>query len=186
MLHAQAILTAKGVSMVSHRTLLLSVIGSVITCALPAAKAQGLSAQDRMFMENAAKGGMHEVHMGRLGIERGQSEAVKGLCQRLINDHNMAYKDLEALAKQKGVTLPADDAKVVSPAPLATKSGTDFDREFAKLIIEDHQRDIAAFEKEAGSGSDPELRNWASKALPTLRAHLTEAQAIPKAASNLQ
>ena len=49
-------------------------------------------------MENAAKGGMQEVHMGRLGIERGQSEAVKGLCQRLINDHNTANKDLEALA----------------------------------------------------------------------------------------
>ena len=172
--------------MVSHRTLLLSVVASVITCALPAIEAQGLSAQDRMFIENAAKGGMHEVHMGRLGIERGQSEAVKGLCQRLINDHNMAHRDLETLAKQKGVTLPADDAKVVSPAPLAVKSGTDFDQEFVKMLIEDHQNDIAAFEREANSGSDPELRNWASKALPTLRAHLTEAQAIPKAANNLQ
>ena len=87
---------------------------------------------------------------------------------------------------QKGVTLPADDAKVVSPAPLAAKSGTDFDQEFVKMIIQDHQNDIAAFEKEASSGSDPDLKNWASKALPTLRAHLTEAQAIPKAASNLQ
>ena len=172
--------------MVSHRTLLLSVIGSVITCALPAVEAQGLSAQDRTFLENAAKGGMHEVRMGRLGIERGQSEAVKGLCQRLINDHNTANKDLEALAKQKGVTLPADDAKVVSPAPLVAKSGTDFDQEFVKMIIQDHQNDIAAFEKEASFGSDPDLKNWASKALPTLRAHLTEAQDIPKAASNLQ
>jgi putative membrane protein len=166
--------------MVSNRMLLLSVIGSVITCGLPAIEAQGLSAQDRMFMENAAKGGMQEVHMGRLGIERGQSEAVKGLCQRLINDHNTANKDLEALAKQKGVTLPADDAKVVSSIPLATKSGSDFDQEFVKMIVEDHQKDIAAFEKEASSGSDPDLKNWASKALPTLRAHLTEAQAIPK------
>jgi hypothetical protein len=50
--------------MVSHRTLVLSVIGSVITCALPALKAQGLSTQDRTFLENAAKGGMHEVRMG--------------------------------------------------------------------------------------------------------------------------
>ena len=172
--------------MANNRTLLLSVIGSVIACGLPAIGAQGLSDQDRIFMESAAKGGMHEVHMGRLGIERGQSEAVKGLCQRLINDHNTANKDLETLAKQKGVTLPADDAKVVSPAPSVAKSGTDFDQEFVKMIIQDHQKDIAAFEKEASSASDPDLRNWASKALPTLRAHLTEAQAIPKAANNLQ
>jgi putative membrane protein len=177
---APMILSAKGVSMVTNRILLLSVIGSVIAWGLPAIEAQGLSDQDRIFMENAAKGGMHEVHMGRLGIERGQSEAVKGLCQRLINDHNTANKDLETLAKQKGVTLPADDAKIVFSTPLATKSGADFDREFARLIIEDHQKDIAAFEKEASSGSDPDLRDWARKALPTLRAHLTEAQAIPK------
>jgi putative membrane protein len=166
--------------MLLKKTLFLGVIGSVINCGLPAIKAQSLSAQDQMFMENAAKGRMHEVHMGRLGIERGQSEAVKGLCQRLINDHNTANKDLESLAKQKGVTLSADDAKVVSPIPLATKSGSDFDQEFVKMIVEDHQKDIAAFEKEASSGNDPDLKNWASKALPTLRAHLKEAQAIPK------
>jgi putative membrane protein len=166
--------------MVRNRILLGSVIGAVIAGVLPAGRAQGLSAQDRMFMENAVRGGMHEAHMGRLGIEHGQSEAVKGLCQRLINDHNTANKELEALAKQKGVPLPADDAKVVSSMPLATKNGSDFDQEFAKLIIEDHQKDIAAFEKEVSSGSEPDIKNWAIKALPSLRAHLVEAQAIPK------
>jgi putative membrane protein len=46
--------------------------------------------------------------------------------------------------------------------------------------VEDHQKDIAEFEKEARSGNDPDLKNWASKTLPTLRAHLAEAQALPK------
>ncbi len=166
--------------MATHKMLPLAAIAAAIICRLSAIEAQGLSAQDQMFMENAARGGMHEARMGRLGIKRGQSEAVKGLCQRLINDHNTANKDLESLAKQKGVTLPADDAKVVFSTPLAAKSGADFDREFARLIIEDHQKDIAAFEKEASAGTDPDLKNWAAKALPALRAHLAEAQAIPQ------
>ena len=48
---------------------------------------------------------------GILGSSRGQSQAVKGFSQRLINDHNMANQELAKLAKQKGVSLPGDDAE---------------------------------------------------------------------------
>jgi putative membrane protein len=163
--------------MLFHTRLLLSGAAALALLGLPGLQAQQPSAQDRTFMEDAAKGGMHEVHMGHLGIERGQSQAVKGFAQRLINDHNMANQELATLAKQKGVLLLGDDAKMIS-MPLATKSGADFDKEFARAMIEDHQKDISAFEKEASSGNDPDVKNWASKTLPTLRAHLAEAQAL--------
>ena len=91
--------------------LLLGATAGFALCGLPAIQAQQLSAQDRTFMEDAAKGGMHEIQMGHLGIERGQSQAVKGFSQRLINDHNLANRELAALAKQRGVMLPADEAK---------------------------------------------------------------------------
>lgn len=137
--------------------------------------AQNLSQQDQKFVQDAAKGGMMEVHMGQLGMKRGTSPAVKSLSQHLINDHNAANRELAALAKQKGVSLPGDDAQMAASMPFATKSGEDFDKEFARTAVEDHQKDIADFEKEASSGNDPDLKNWASKTLPTLRAHLAEA-----------
>jgi putative membrane protein len=165
------------------KNLLGTAIAALVTCNLPAVAAQGLSAQDRMFINDALKGGLHEVQMGRLGIQHGQSDDVKGLSQRLINDHNKASHDLEALAKQKGVMLPADDAKLVSSMPLAQKTGSDFDMAFAKMIVEDHQKDIAAFEKEISSGTDPDVKSWASNTLPTLRKHLADAQDIVKAES---
>ena len=142
--------------------------------------ADNLSAQDRKFMEDAAKGGMKEVHMGHLGMEKGMSQGVKTFSQRLINDHTKANEELIALAKKKGVALPPDDPNMVSSMPLAKKSGADFDKAFAKDMVEDHQKDIAAFEKEASSGSDPDVKNFASKTLPTLRAHLADAQALNK------
>ena len=132
----------------------------------PAAHAQRLSAQDQRFIQDAAKGGMMEVQMGCLGMEKGQSEAVKSPSQRF--------------AKRKGVTLPPDDARMVYAMPLASKNGADFDWEFARAAVEDHEKDIAAFEKEANSGSDPDVRNWAKQTLSTLRAHLAVAQALPK------
>jgi len=47
-------------------------------------------------------------------------------------------------------------------------------------MIDDHSKVIAAFEKEIASGSDPDVKAWASKTLPTLREHLSEARALPK------
>jgi putative membrane protein len=163
--------------MLFHTRLLLVTTAAFAWCGLSGVQAQQLSAQDRTFMEDAAKGGMHEIQMGHLGIERGQSQAVKGFCQRLINDHTMANQELAALAKQKGIMLPGDDAKMAA-MPITPKSGSDFDKEFGKVMIEDHQKDILAFEKEASSGNDLDVKNWASKTLATLRAHLAEAQAL--------
>jgi len=142
--------------------------------------AQSLSEQDQKFIQDAARGGMMEVHMGQMGLERGASPAIKSLSQHLVNDHNAANQELAALARQKGVSLPGDDAQMAASMPFATKSGEDFDKAFARAAVEDHQKDIAAFEMEASSGTDPDLKNWATKTLPTLRAHLAEAQALPK------
>jgi putative membrane protein len=105
---------------------------------------------------------------------------VKSLSRRLIDDHSKGNRELEALAKRKGVSLPPDDAKMVYSMPLASKSGAEFDREFAQTAVEDHEKDIAEFEKEARSGSDPDVKNWAQQTLPTLRAHLAAAQALSK------
>jgi putative membrane protein len=142
--------------------------------------AQNLSEQDQKFVQDAAKGGMMEIRMGQLGLERGASPAVKALSQHLVNDHTAANNELAALAKQKGVSLLGDDAQMAASMPFAKKSGDDFDKAFARTAVEDHQKDIAKFEKEASSGNDPDLKNWASKTLPTLRAHLAEAQALSK------
>ena len=38
--------------------------------------------------------------------------------------------------------------------------------------ITDHQKDISEFEKEASTGKDPELKQFASRTLPTLKEHL--------------
>ena len=156
--------------------------GAAFVAALnpPLAFAQKPSPQDEQFVQDAARGGMQEVHMGRLGLERGGSQAVKRLSQRLTNDHTKSGQELAALAKGKGIALAPDDAQTISAMPLAKMQGADFDREFAKAATADHEKDIAAFEKEASSGTDPDIRNWARQTLPTLRAHLADARALLK------
>jgi len=116
--------------------------------------------------------------MGHLGLERGSSDGVKSFAKRLIDDHTKGNQELQGLAKQKGVMLPADNPGM--PAALTTKTGKDFDQAFAKTGVEDHEKDIKEFEKEASSGSDPDIKSWASKTLPTLKSHLDAARALPR------
>ena len=146
--------------------------------------AQKLNDRDQKFLQDAAKGGMMEIRMGQMGLERGVSPAVKSLSQHLVNDHTAANKELAALANEKGAFLPGDDAQMIASMPFATKSGDDFDKGFALQAVEDHRKAIAEFENETRTGTDPDIKNWATKSLPTLRAHLAEAQDLQKTFDN--
>ena len=141
--------------------------------------AQSLSNQDKKFIEDAAKGGMKEVQMGKMGLDKGSGDGLKRFSQKLVDDHSAANQELKGLASKKGVTLPADDGTTgMGSMMMSKKTGMDFDKAFAAAMVDDHKKDIAEFEKEAKMGSDPDVKSWASKTLPTLKAHLAAAQAL--------
>ena len=62
-------------------------------------------------------------------------------------------------------------------AKLQQLSGRDFDHEFIRVMVEDHQKDIAEFKKEAGEGHGP-VEQLAAQTLPTLEKHLQMAQSL--------
>src|SRR5690348_11596671 len=51
------------------------------------AKKGNLSAKDKKFMMNAAKGGMMEVEWGKLAAQNGQNADVKKFGNRMVTDH---------------------------------------------------------------------------------------------------
>src|SRR5947208_3451166 len=69
--------------------------------------ASTLSKKDVHFINDAAEGGMMEIHMGELGQQKGQSADVKSFAARLVSDHTKANDELKQLASSKGVTLPS-------------------------------------------------------------------------------
>src|SRR5947209_2054029 len=135
--------------------------------ASPAAKAGGkLSAADKTFMMNAAKGGMMEVEWGKLAAQNGQNADVKKFGNRMVTDHSKANSELMALAKEEGVSLPA------AKSPGKWKS----DKDYMDTMVKDHQADLAEFQKEAQSGTDPDLKAFAAKGAKMVSAHLKLAQ----------
>ncbi len=55
-------------------------------------------------------------------------------------------------------------------------SGVEFDRAYLQHMVKDHEKDIKAFEKTAESGEDSQIKEFASKTLPTLKEHLSMAR----------
>src|ERR1043165_3415067 len=65
-------------------------------------------AATQAFLKEAAQGGMAEVSLGQLAVEKGHNEAVKNFGQRMVKDHGQANEELKNLAKSEGVTIPSD------------------------------------------------------------------------------
>ncbi|KLD73569.1 membrane protein, partial [Xanthomonas hyacinthi DSM 19077] len=57
-------------------------------------------------------------------------------------------------------------------------NGAAFDKEFAKVMVADHQKAVAIFEVEVEKGSNKDLQAFAKKTLPTLKEHLKMARAL--------
>lgn len=128
---------------------------------------------DRKFVEEAAKSGMAEVALGKLATVRAQNSQVKAFGQRMLDDHGKANEELKTIAQAKGLSLPAelDRGHHRDADKLGKREGREFDREYMEHMVDEHKKDVRAFEKAAKDAKDPEIRAFAAKQLPVLKEH---------------
>jgi putative membrane protein len=143
------------------------------------ASAQSLSKSDRHFVHMAAMGGMAEVATGQLAAQQASDEQVKQFGQMMVTDHSKANDQLKQIASSKGVTIPDSDPKAdKETGKLSKLSGAAFDRKYVKMEVKDHAQTIKLFQKEADSGSDPDLKKFAADTLPILQGHADKANQL--------
>ena len=135
---------------------------------------------EEKFMKDAAAGGMAEVQLGQLAGQHAASDGVRQFGKRMATDHGKANDELKQLASQKSVQLPTalDRSHQSLYDRLSKLNGADFDRAYMKEMVKDHDKDVKAFQKEADSGKDSDLKAWASKTLPTLKEHQDQAKQV--------
>jgi putative membrane protein len=135
---------------------------------------------DAKFATEAASGGMTEVILGKMAQEKSSNAKVKEFGAMMVTDHSKANDELMALAKSKNITLPsapgADDQKNIDD--LNKKKKADFDKAYVNMMVDDHKKDIGAFEDAEKNAKDPDLKAFATKTLPTLKKHLSAITAI--------
>jgi putative membrane protein len=133
---------------------------------------------DSTFAKKAAAGGMAEVKFGELAQQKASSPAVKQFGQRMVNDHSKANSQLKGVASKDDITLPSglDANDQATYDKLSKLSGTAFDRAYMKDMVSDHEKDVSDFKREANTGKNSDVKNFASQTLPTLEEHLTLAR----------
>lgn len=132
------------------------------------------------FLRQAAEGGLAEVKLGQLATEKAASPQVKQFGQRMVDDHSKANEELKQVANSEGIQVPdklsAKDKMTMEH--LSKLNGEQFDKAYMSDMVKDHTKDVADFQRESQSGKDPQIKEFASKTLPTLQSHLKEAKEI--------
>ena len=138
-----------------------------------------VQANDRTFMMKAAAGGREEVELGRLAQKHAGNDAVRRFGQRMVVDHAKANQELRELATSKGVELPEKAVQHDGTGDrLAALRGQEFDRQYVNDMVRDHKKDVAEFRHMQSTVSDPDLRAWIDRTLPTLEDHLKTIEGI--------
>jgi putative membrane protein len=152
----------------------------------PASLGQEISGDDATFAVKAAAGGLTEVELGKLAVQKGGSQAVKDFGAMMVKDHSAANQELADLAKSKHIVLPEklndDGAKLRTE--LSEKSGRDFDKAYADAMVKDHAQDTTDFVRGIKVTKYPEMTAFAKKTLPILKMHLAAAEKIKKSYEN--
>jgi putative membrane protein len=139
----------------------------------------GATVNPKQFVKEAAAGGMAEVKLGQLAQQKAASADVKAFGKRMEDDHTKVNGELKQLAADEKVTLPdgLDSKHQALYDRLSKLSGPQFDKTYMTEMVRDHQQDVAEFQKAARS-DNAQVKDFASRTLPTLEDHLREAQQI--------
>ena len=138
-----------------------------------------LSSADEKFVKEAAAGGMMEVELGKIATDKSTNDKVKAFGRQMQEDHGKANEELKAIAANKGVKIPMtlEGKQKKTVDRLSKLSGSEFDRQYTRTMIEDHKEDLKVFEREADKAKDPDLKQFAGKYAPIIKKHLEMAQA---------
>jgi putative membrane protein len=131
-----------------------------------------LSAADQKFINEAAIGGQFEVEAGKIA-EGSANPQIKEFGARMVKDHGAAGAKLKQLTTAQGVRVPQElDAKHAQIRDhLTSLKGAEFDREYIREMVKDHDEDAQVFANAAKTLNDPQLKRFAAETLPVIQAH---------------
>lgn len=139
------------------------------------------------FVEKAMASGQMEVQMGQLGQQQAQNEQVKALAAALVRDHTQANQKLQQIASTKNIISQDKQGQGDLQKhqqhldKLKNQSGAEFDKEFIRMALKHHKKDIQEFEKAQTQVNDQELKSFITETLPKLRQHHQMAQTAARA-----
>lgn len=129
---------------------------------------------DAKFATAAANGGMAEVALAKLALQKTANPQIKQFATMMVADHGKANTELMGIAKTKNIILPpivgTDNQKKMDD--LSKMTGKDFDKDYVSTMIDGHKNTLSLMQDEAKDGKDADLKAFAAKTAPVVQTHL--------------
>jgi len=159
----------------------LALLLGAFTTVQAADEARGqLSDSDFKFTSAAASGGLTEVHLGKLAGQKTTTPAVKQFAEQMVTDHALVGAKLKQIATRNGAVLPVGptDEQQKKINRLSGLHGTEFDKQYVDLMVDEHKENLKAFQKAAKDADNPDLKSFASETAVKIQHHLDMAKEL--------
>lgn len=134
---------------------------------------QAETEKDAQFLVDAYSNGLYEIESAKQAVQYAGDQSVKDLASSMIEAHVNMNTDIEKVAAVKQVSLQKgltedqlDDIKKGQD-----KKGREYSLAYLNKTISNHKDAITLYEKAAEKSSDPDIRNFSSTSLGSLRKH---------------
>lgn len=135
---------------------------------------------DRQFILGAADDALFQVNAGQVAASGATQKSIRDYGEQMTADQTQAGRELQKLAAARQVQLPTtlSDERQQQLDSLAMQTGAGLDTLYLNQMVEIQERVVHMMEIEGTSGNDFELKQWASKRLPTVRQFEERAKAM--------
>jgi predicted outer membrane protein len=162
-----------------------SQVVSSVTARAETAAGRNLSLGEQKFVEGAYARGLVAIGAGQVAFEASSVHEVRLLAAHTLTQRVGIEQKLAALAKTKGIDALPDQLDANSRETLETlaeaSQDNDFDLRYCGMLVAGYLREIKAFQGQADSASDPDLRVLAGEIVAELKQHLAIALAVQRA-----
>lgn len=134
-----------------------------------------LTEGDRDFVVKVRAAGLWEYPLGVIGLQKGQSPAVKTASEHLIDGHAALDTTCRKMAPMLNITLPnvASPQQVAFVNQINAKTGKDFDTDFANILRMTHGSIFNTIAKVRSTTKNTLIRALADQANDTVLDHIT-------------
>jgi len=132
------------------------------------------ASRDRAFYQSFLQGGIAEIDVANLALQKSSNAMVKEFAAMMIKDHSAANERVKALAAATKTPLPssANVAERAIEAKLTSLGARTFDQFYIRSQINAHEQLLDLVSTEASSGKDAHAQAFAQEILPTVQSHL--------------
>jgi putative membrane protein len=128
----------------------------------------------QLFVKHEYSHNLYEIQLGQWIQKNAQDDQIKQLAQMLVKDHTQANQQLKQVAQSAGVQLeerldPVHQAKLQKFQQLPQ---SEVARKFANDQVAGHMMGVLEFTYQSKNAKDPQVKQYATKALPKMQQHL--------------